>query len=237
MSILKTTTAMTPPDSIGGYTSETEGGGGSITTNSGRVRRYEGLKLNFEHKSAEWLDNYERKVTGREMIITDIIRRNVKWLNNAIVDGHDLGPGEKFPDTDKQNEGCDESEWREFYGEDVGPWSNGHVVTFLDPETGLAYWWPTQTTSQGATWTIRDLAADIKRMREFRTALVYPKAKLVTVVMKSKKYADTNRPFLETTDWVVRMPDGGVAAAPDMPKLTRAEPVTLAEEAKDKIPY
>src|SRR5262249_27516171 len=81
-----------------------------------------------------------------------------------------LAPGEKFPNFDELNAKCDKSEWRQSFGEEVGPWSGQHVVYFID-ELYNKYSWPSPTTTVGSAICVREFADQIAMVRKFKDQL------------------------------------------------------------------
>ena len=207
-------------DGFGGYTEVVEGSEGQSVAGVSLL----GLKLKY--LDPIWTDPDEQEIKG-PLVVHDVQRKVQKWLDDGrpaetIV----LVPGEKWPDIEKLNKACPQSEWREKFGKSQGPWQGEHVVCFFDPATMVRYWWPSPLTTVGSAICVRELVAQTKLMRSFKGEHVYPLVELSHTFMPTG-YGGRERPNLIVKDWV-RFGEGGnlVAPAPNKPMLTGSTTAT-----------
>jgi len=171
-----------------------------------------------------------------------------------------LAPGEKFPDFEKLNADCPKSEWRERFGQMVGPWSGQHCLYLID-ESYNPYTWASPITTIGSAIAVRELTDQIKRVRRFRGENVYAGVELNHTHFRTKYNPDRERPHLPIKRWVKLGPDSTAdalppPATPALPDSTPAAsgsapaaaqgapadaqpvaPITLKEEVQDEIPF
>jgi hypothetical protein len=175
-----------------------------------------------------------------------------KWgKDRQPLDTIILAPGEKFPDIAALNAKCPRSEWREgFNGEPQGPWQGQHAVYFVDPETMTRYTWPSPITTIGSCICVRDLVDQIRLMRKFRGAQVYPVIELSHTHMPTR-YGGRERPLLVIKRWIsfgskeLPTPDTltltGPAAAPStksaLDPFATVQPPSRTEELGDEIRF
>ena len=180
----------------------------------------QGAKIKF--LDPRWIDNAEQDITGK--LLTAIGVRNVvnKWdlQENVPVETRTLAPGEKFPNFDKLNAECPQSEWGEKFGKIVGPWQGQHVVYFID-EHFNKYSWPVPITTIGSAIAVRELADHIAMVRKFKGPNVFAVVELGRVDFRTA-FGLRQRPFLlNVKKWVVLGPDqtDALPAPDDDPKI------------------
>jgi len=141
-----------------------------------------------------------------------------------------LAPGEKFPDIAAMNDKCPRSEWREdLNGNLAGPWQGQHAVYLVDPTTMVKYTWASPITTIGSARCVRDLVDQIRLMRRFRGAHVYPVVELSHTFMPTR-FGGRERPLLVIKRWIAFGSGGGMLPAPDAPSLTAAEPKATPDQ-------
>ena len=173
---MTTATKKTVPelDGFNAFTNEVEGDD-NINTGSSIIQ---GTKLKYLDP-CWWIG--EQKVTGTLLTAVNVLNVVTKW-------GHDknplqtriLAPGERFPDFEKLNADCPQSEWRVSFGKKVGPWSGQHCLYLID-EHFNCYTWASPITTVGSAIAVRELVDQIKRVRRYRDRdNVYPVVELFT---------------------------------------------------------
>jgi hypothetical protein len=185
------------------------------------------LGLKLKYFDPIWTDPDEQEVKAL-LVAHDIQRKVQKWLDDTRpVKTLVLAPGQPWPDIEKMNAECPQSEWREKFGKLQGPWQGEHVVLFFDPNTMVRYWWPSPITTVGSAICVRELAAQTQLMRNYRGALVYPLVDLSHTHMPTN-FGGRERPNLVVKDWV-RFGEGGnlVLPAPKAPVLTGSAAATV----------
>ena len=226
-------------DGFEGYESGIEGRELQLQSDRGLA----GLKLKF--LNGVWLDPDEQEIKA-ELVALDVQRKVQKWLTDegpaeTIV----LAPGARWPDIDAMNAECPQSEWREKFGKMTGPWQGEHVVLFVDPATMERYWWPSPVTTIGSAVCVRNLVSQVKLMRQFRGALVYPVVELSHTFMNTA-FGGRERPHLEIKRWITFGSSGPVLPAPNAPVIEAApssvrvqavEKPTAKEVTGDEIPF
>jgi hypothetical protein len=213
----KATKAAQALDGFEGYESGIEGKTVTVPPDRGSS-----LKLKF--LDGVWLDPNEQEIKA-ELVALDVQRKVQKWLtDDGPAETIVLAPGAKFPDIDAMNAACPQSEWREKFGKMTGPWSGEHVVLFVDPiVTMQGYWWPSPVTTVGSAVCVRNLVSQVKLMRQFRGALVYPVVELTHTFMNTA-FGGRERPHLDVKRWITFGPGGSTALpAPDAPSIARPE--------------
>jgi hypothetical protein len=148
-----------------------------------------------------------------------------------------LGPGERFPDIAQMNERTPRNEWRtDFNGNPCGPWVGTHAVFFVNPATMEKYTWPSQITTIGSARCVRDLTDQVRTMRKFRGAPVYPVVELSHTHMPTR-FGGRERPVLTIKRWITFGSSGGMLPAPDTPALTEVKSPSRQEQLDDSIPF
>jgi hypothetical protein len=221
-------------DGFDSFTSETEGEASSAGS-SGAV--IQGTKLGFT-LMCTWDPPIEA-----DLIAVDVGRYVQKlspdnqFLNEYLIT---LDRGEPWPDIATMNHETPRGEWRtDFNGNPVGPWQGTHAVYFVNPETMEKYTWPSPITTVGSARAVRDLTDQIKLMRRFRGAHVYPIVELSHTHMPTK-YGGRERPHLNIKRWIMFGSGGGMLPAPDAPVLTGSaaeKPPTTAKAAPTKVDF
>jgi hypothetical protein len=155
-----------------------------------------------------------------------------------------LGPGEKFPDVTAWNDKLPHTEWVMGLNGLRGPWQSQQIVYFLDPRSMAQFHWPDSTT--GSSIAISAAVDSIKAMRRFRPGAA-PIVELSSTFMPTK-FGGRQRPHFVIHSWV-SMPgkepqQPAALPAPAAPTVTgeaitldAVEPVSLAEEMDDDIPF
>ena len=232
-------------DGFNDFTNEIEG---EEDRASGRI--IQGGKLKYI--DPRWLLKSTTDVTGKLVTAIGVLNVVNKWSHdNMPLETRVLAPGEKFPNFTKLNDECDRSEWREAFGKLAGPWSGQHAVYFID-EVINRYTWPSPTSTVGSSICVSDLVDQIRLVRKFRGAHVFPVVELSNTDFRTG-YGLRKRPHLAIKRWVTLGPDrAGDLLAPHTPALSGAtpktggapadapsvSPVTLSEEmGGDKISY
>ena len=83
-----------------------------------------------------WTRGGEPIPPTREFFVVEIVRVTQRWIDGLPAEGSRvLEPGERWPDIDELNEKAPRSEWRDYFGNKVGPWQNSRVVYLMDPKT------------------------------------------------------------------------------------------------------
>ena len=251
---MTTATKKTVPelDGFNAFTNEVEGDD-NINTGSSIIQ---GTKLKYLDP-CWWIG--EQKVTGTLLTAVNVLNVVTKW-------GHDknplqtriLAPGERFPDFEKLNADCPQSEWRVSFGKKVGPWSGQHCLYLID-EHFNCYTWASPITTVGSAIAVRELVDQIKRVRRYRDRdNVYPVVELSHTHFPNGYKPDSERPHLLIKRWVTlganrtadvlpppttaALPNSGSASAPAATQGAPADaqpvaPVTLKEETQDEIPW
>jgi hypothetical protein len=210
-------------DGFGGFTDAIEGGEG------GKGQLLSGvslLGLKLKYLDPLWTDPDEQEVKTT-LVAHNVERKVQKWLDNTRpVATIMLTPGQPWPDIEKMNAACPETEWREKFGKKQGPWQGEHNVLFFDPNTMVRYWWPSPITTAGSAICVRELVAQTKLMRSFKGVHVYPLVELSHTFFPTN-YGGRERPSLVVKDWM-RFGEGGnlVLPAATTPPLTGSNSVT-----------
>jgi hypothetical protein len=194
-----------------------------------------GRKLKYT-TDYRWVDPNDDEVKI-PLIAIDVLDRVQKWPGHgqAPVETRTLAPGENFPDFKKLNSEVPDDEWFDSFGKRVGPWQGEHVVLFFDPDTMVGYWWPSPITTVGSSICVRELRRQVKLMRKFRGALVYPRVELSHTHMPTQYSPDgRERPHLINKGWVTFGSNTGMLPAPD-PALN-APPSTGPTSAAEPAP-
>jgi hypothetical protein len=184
----------------------------------GPPRVVQGVKVRFTNDYS-WVDANEDEIPpDRELIVADRQRVLQKWgTENVPIESRFLEPHEKWPDIEALNNMVPKSEWREAFGNLVGPWSASWILYLLNPLTGDKYMFVTGTT--GGHMAVGELSDKIKVMRRLRGARVYPVVNLSTTHMPTR-FGNRERPHFKVVRWIGL---DGDAALPT-PEETRALP-------------
>jgi hypothetical protein len=177
-------------------------------------RVIQGVKIKF--LDPRWSDNNEKDITGTLLTALGVLNVVNKWgPDNKPLETRILAPGEKFPNFEKLNAECDRSEWRMRFGKMVGPWSGQHCVYFIDKHYNK-HTWPSPITTIGSAICVRELADQIKLVREIRGAHVHPVTELGHTDYPTN-YGLKQRPYLlNIKGWIILGPDQtGALPAPD----------------------
>jgi hypothetical protein len=238
-------------DGFGGFTDAVEGIDAQLMSSVSLL----GLKLKY--LAPLWTDPDEQQVKAL-LVVHDIQRKVQKWLDGRPVETIILGPGQAWPDIEKMNAECPQSEWREVFNKMQGPYQGEHVVLFYDPDTMVRYWWPSPITTVGSAICVRELAAQTQLKRRVKGDVqVYPLVELSHTFMPTG-FGPRERPSLVVKDWVLfgeggsvvsstpstpalpsTAPTGGAApAATNNPSgMQSVGPLTAKEATDDEIPY
>lgn len=174
-----------------------------------------GRKLKYT-TDFRWVDPNDNEVRI-PLIAINVLDRVQKWPGpgEAPVETRTLAPGEDFPDFEKLNSEVPD-EWYESFGKLIGPYQGEHVVLFFDPDTMVGYWWPSPITTIGSSICVSELRRQVKLMRKFRGALVYPRVELNHTHMSTRfSPSGRERPYLIIKDWVTFGSNTGTLPAPD----------------------
>src|SRR5262249_25298248 len=168
----------------------------------------------------QWTDPDGQEVKDL-LVVYDVQRKVQKWLDDSgpaetIV----VAPGQPWPNIEKMNAECPQTEWREKSGKLQGPWQGEHVVCFFNPKNMARYWWPSPINTIGSAICVRELVAQTRLMRSFKGEHVYALVDPSQTQMP-KNYGGRERQNLAIKDWV-RFGEGGnlVLPAPNTPVLT-----------------
>jgi hypothetical protein len=226
-------------DGFSGFTDEFEGGDQD-------ERTIEGMKIKFTNE-AVWVDAAEEPLPSElELIVAKVKRYAVKWGNKEgpPLENKLIPDGQKFPDLKAWNEKCPKHEWRERFGQLLGPWEAQHIIYMWDPATMNKYTWPTSTI--GGHICVADIVEKTCMKRSLQKVQCYAVVKLRSMLM-SKKY-NRQRPHLVVLRWVtlgggevLTMADtpaiGGPASQQSMPGMKVVTPPTGREAVDDEIPF
>jgi hypothetical protein len=238
MTELVTSTALAP-DGITGHTDAVDG---QETKQSSLFR---GTRIKFG-KTAEWeIKGGEIIDSKTRLIFIDVARIVTKWgADKKPVETIVLEPGEKFPDVAAWNDKLPHTEWIMGLNGLRGPWQTQQIVYFLDPRSMAQFHWPDGTT--GGSIAISEAVDSIRAMRRFRPGAA-PIVELSSTFMNTK-FGGRQRPSFVIHSWV-SMPgkepqQPAALPTPAAPTVTgesitidAVEPVSLAEELSDSIPF
>ncbi|PWT80376.1 MAG: hypothetical protein C5B58_11780 [Acidobacteria bacterium] len=247
---LRSTTAL---DGFDDFTNEAEGEEGINV--SGSV--IQGSKLSFVFPKLWTID--DQPATGMRFTCIEVLNVVTKWEIDPITGKGKpeitkrLAPGVAFPDFDVENDKCPKSEWRMSFGKLVGPW-NGQTCLYLVDANFNIYTWASPNTTIGSAIALRELVAQIKRVRRLRGSNVYPVVELASKHFPNQYAPDRHRPHFIIVDWVVLGPDRTANVLPPVtttPELTVStsgssgvpegakpvSPITLSEDLDDKVTY
>ena len=139
-----------------------------------------GTKLKFTN-TAQWISAHGDVIEpSREFLAVEVRRVVQKWIDQKPVETHILAPDEK-PHVDELNETAPKEEWRDRFGQEVGPWQFSNVVYLLDPATMAAFTFPTSTV--GGFQAVRTLKDETNRARLLRGDNYFPMVTLGDVHM------------------------------------------------------
>jgi len=244
-------------DGFNVFTNEIEGDD-NINAGSSIIQ---GTKLKF--LDPHWLIEGQI-VTGMLLTAINVLNVVTKWSHdNKPLETKILAPGERFPDFEKLNADCPQSEWRVSFGKKVGPWSGQHCLYLIDEHFNCSTW-ASPITTGGSAIAVRELVDQIKRVRRYRYRdNVYPVVELSHTHFPNRYKPDRERPHLLIKRWVTlgadrtadELPPPTTAALPNSdsapatsgsaPAATQGAPadaqpvppVTLKEETQDEIPW
>jgi hypothetical protein len=233
------TSATHTVDGITGHTDEVDG----QETKQGSLFR--GTRIKFG-KTAEWeIKGGDTIDSKTRLILIDVARIVTKWgPDKKPVETIVLEPGEKFPDVTAWNGKLPHTEWVMGLNGLRGPWQTQQIVYFLDPRSMAQFHWPDGTT--GGSIAISEAVDSIRAMRRFRPGAA-PIVELSSTFMPTK-FGGRQRPHFVVHSWVSmpgKEPQQPAAlpnpAAPTVTgeaiTLDAVEPVSLAEEMDDDIPF
>jgi hypothetical protein len=186
---LQETTAL---DGFSGFTTAVEGEDDLVL---GSV--IQGTKINFVDPHWSNVDT-DAIITGSRLILVDMARVVNKWGvdNKAMLPPRFLGPNEPWPDFKALNAECPEDEWRERFGEMVGPWSGQHLLYFIDNTRDVnRFTWPSPLSTIGSRVCVREIVDQINLVRQYR-GLVHPEVELGHKNWPTKKAGLKQRPYL-----------------------------------------
>ena len=242
---LMSNTSIVDLDGFSGYTRAVEGQDDTIASS----RVIQGEKIKFI--DPRWLlASNNKDITGTVLTSLGLRRVVNKWIGDKPVVTRILGPNEKFPDFNKLNAECPESEWREKFGEMTGPWSGQHILYFLDANYNC-YSWPSPTKTIGSAIAVEEFVDQVNRVRRVKGADIFALTELSHTDFPTKNGL-RQRPFLlKIRDWVRLGPGqtGDPLPAPDQGEITASmasgappgaqsvKPPTAEEELGDKIPF
>jgi hypothetical protein len=237
------------PSLVDGFDNTEEGVEGDNNVELPSTQRViHGDRLSFSNDFV-WLVDEEEFPKDRELIVVDTIRLAQKWLDKMPAGHIVIKPGEKWPDLDKMNGQCPESEWhKDLNNVLVGPWQRQRVTYFVDPNTMKKYTWPVNTT--GADICVTNFRDQVQMMRKFRGARVYAVVTLGDTFM-STRFGGRQRPDFIVNRWITIGPSEPALPAPTPPSLWPAaervdpqsrirtvEPPSLKEQmGGDEVPF
>lgn len=186
----------------------------------GPRRVIQGGKLKFTNDFT-WIDSNEEEIPATlELIVADRARVLQKWgQDGAPLETRFLEPEERWPDVEALNKAAPKNEWREGFGNPVGPWECSWVLYFLNPLTGDKYTYVTGTT--GGHMAVGDLSDKIKIMRRLR-GHVYPVVTLSDTFMQTK-FGGRQRPSFKVVRWVSLDGDAALPAPEEAPRALPAQ--------------
>jgi hypothetical protein len=207
----------------------------------GRVAPGGGDITKFTNNTTYELRDGTQVSSELELIVGDILRVVVKWVNQAVVEQRVLAPGERVPDIAALNNACPKSEWGvDFNNNPKGPWAFQHLLLLLDPKTMDKYRLPTSTVGGGIA--VRELVDKTKMMRRYRGEQVYPIIKLADKFMNTR-FGGRQRPHFVVQRWVQFGGDKPALAAPteppktDLPGTKVVTEPSLSEQMRDEVPW
>jgi hypothetical protein len=238
MTELVTSTALAS-DGITGHTDEVAG---QETKQSSLFR---GTRIKFG-KTAEWeIKGGEVIDSKTRLILIDVARIVTKWgPDKKPVETIVLEPGEKFPDVAAWNDKLPRTEWVMGLNGLRGPWQIQQIVYFLDPRGMAQFHWPDGTT--GGSIAISEAVDSIRAMRRFRPGAA-PIVEMSSTFIPTK-FGGRQRPHFVIHSWVSmpgkELQQPAALPTPSAPTITgeaitldAVEPVSLAEEMDDAIPF
>jgi hypothetical protein len=200
-------------DGFNDFTDEVEG---EEERASGRV--IQGVKIRFD--DPHWYNNVGQHLTGKLLTTVGVINVVNKWdlQKNVPLETQILAPGEKFPNFTKRNAECPESEWGDKFGKWTGPWQGQHVVYFID-EHYNKYSWPSPVTTIGSAIAVRELADQIRMVRQVKGENVYPVTELGHIDFPTRVGLKQRPYLLNIKNWIRLGAEqiGDPLPAPDTP--------------------
>jgi hypothetical protein len=221
-------------DGFAGFEDRAEGVDGEVLGGGSLIK---GMLIKFSNEAA-WIDtNGEELPAGLELVVVDIIRAVVKFVDQQLVDKRVLAPGEFFPDLSALNDTTPKEEWSEGPdGKPRGPWQKQHILYLLNLDTMDRFSYPTSTV--GGSIAIRELVDKTNWMRKLRGPDLYPRITLGDVFMNTK-FGGRQRPHFEIKGWVQLGSSEPVAVSPtpkSLPGVKEVAEPTLAKHMQDSLP-
>jgi hypothetical protein len=214
-------------------------------------------RISFTNE-AQWIEAVAKKILpiGFELLLVNVERVVVCWEGQK-PEQRVLGPGEKFPNVKKLNEGVPKSKWRtDLNGNLVGPYQAQHVLFLLDEKTLDRYSWPTSTI--GGSICVQDIVSKVNWKRRYHGGQhVLPRVLLADTFMKTRysgARGGRQRPHLIVKEWIIlggggsplpaaqpapqlSGPTSAAAAAPAPNTAKKVEERPLTQEMNDSIPF
>jgi hypothetical protein len=198
-----------------------------------------GSKIKFTN-DFHWLAGADEIDPAREFLVIEILRVEQKWADQRPVETRILKPDER-PNVDELNDATPRSEWRDYFGQFIGPWQFSYVAYLLDPATMEAFTYPTSTC--GGYQAIGSLKDATQRVRKVHGANFFPLVTLGKVHMNTA-FGGRQAPAFVVKTFVPIGPAPEPAptfAGPEAPtidaKKTAPERGDSDAEMKDAIPY
>jgi hypothetical protein len=169
--------------------------------------------------------------TARHLVVTGVTAVWVRWQGNRPTDHRDrtsagIYPArEDLPDSDADRWECGVD------GHPKDPWQDQRYVYLFDRDDASIFTFV--TSSAGGRRAVATLRDQTLRMRSFRGP-VYPVVKLGAEEMPTR-FGRKSKPLFEIIDWV--MQGASSTAPPVLPPPQTVEPVAIAEELSDEIPF
>ena len=217
------------------HTEVDEGDYGNLIENPPKV------KFTADYK---WERGGELISPQREFFVVEILRATQRWVDGLPAEGSRvLAPGEPWPNVEELNAKAPQSDWRDYFGNKVGPWQNSRVVYLMDPKTLEVITFPTPTA--GGAIAVRELKKGLERARLMRGPDVYPLVTLGDVDFPTKKGGRKRRPAFKVLNYLSLGPEkpvpaqiGHTNAEPERPaKRTTPKPRQASAEFDDEIPW
>jgi hypothetical protein len=189
---------ITKTEMLDGFDSEPEAADDQDANGARRV--IQGDKLKFSNDFVWVSGSDEEEVSPEtELIVAERTRVLQKWgKEGAPTETRFLEPQEPWPNLKALNEKVPKSEWREAFGNMVGPYDAAWVLYLLDPLAGSKYTYVTNTT--GGHMAVTDLTDKIRTLRMLR-GRCHPVVRLGSVHMTTK-YGGRERPSFVVMRWV-----------------------------------
>ena len=200
-------------------------------------------------------------ITGSRLTLVDVVKVATKWgPNQRPLETRPIAPSEPWPNFEKWNENCPQSEWRLKFGKSVGPWEGQHGLYFFDKDYNR-FTWASSLDTLGSAVCAREITDQIRRVRRFR-GHVYPVVELGRKDWPTGPAGLKQRPYLlNNIEWVAVNGEALPAPAVEPAKIAApveakpaegvtpmatsgapveakpVEPITLKEELDDDLPF